>query len=111
MGEPRQPTVGDRTATRKLCAAIVESVRADEAMPLGLSICPIAARMYRAHPAIEVEAFAMQLAQEVVTLERELKRAIEASTRVVELTRENCNHNREIDPVSGECADCGEVLP
>lgn len=40
-----------------------------------------------------------------------LKHFDKATTRIVELTPENCNHNRAVEPDTGECLDCGEILP
>lgn len=37
--------------------------------------------------------------------------AAKATTRIVELTPENCRHNRAIEPDTGECLDCGTFLP
>lgn len=40
MGEPATPTAKERAETRDLAARIVESVRADQPMPLGLKVAP-----------------------------------------------------------------------
>jgi hypothetical protein len=111
MGEPRQPSPSNRLATRALAAAVVASVVEDEAMPLPISDGALVVRD-------DVETLVFELAQEVVTrdaeanaLERELAFLRSATTRIVELTPENCDHNREIDPVTGQCGDCGEYQP
>ncbi len=44
----------------------------------------------------------LSLAAELETLRR---------AHVTELTTDNCMHNIEIDPDTGECATCGTVLP
>lgn len=51
------------------------------------------------------------LASDVQTLLSEVAILRQAATSIVELTPDNCRHNREIDPDTGECADCGTVLP
>jgi hypothetical protein len=41
----------------------------------------------------------------------EIKLLRKATTRVVELDADNCPHNFEIDPDSGQCRSCGTYLP
>lgn len=59
MGEPAQPTPEDRARTRELAAAIVESVRNDETMPLPLPLCYVHA---------DVQTLVFRLAQEIALL-------------------------------------------
>lgn len=51
------------------------------------------------------------LLDRVEELEKEFDWLRKATTRIVELTPDNCDHNRRVDPDSGECLDCGTVLP
>lgn len=43
-------------------------------------------------------------------LVREIATLRAATTRFVELTADNCPHNRAIEPDTGECLDCGTFL-
>jgi hypothetical protein len=67
MGEPAEPTKAERERNQQLAAAIVESVRNDEEMPIGIewpknpldcADCPVSA----------VEELVFQLAQEITIL-------------------------------------------
>lgn len=71
MGEPATPTPAERTERQQLAAAIVESVRNDEKMPLpGLKAIAI---QYKGlfFDAVEVENFVFTLAQEITILVQE----------------------------------------
>jgi len=84
MGEPAQPTEEDRSATRKLACAIVDSVRNDERMPLPFDDDCGTGR-HRMFFADDVESLVMQLAQEITLLVNE-KQAFCRAFQVVEVT-------------------------
>lgn len=68
MGEPPSPTPDDRAERQKIAAAIVESVRNDEKMPLpGLTAIAI---QYKGlfFDCVKVEEFVFKLAQEITIL-------------------------------------------
>jgi len=68
MGEPANPTPAERAERQEIAAAIVESVRNDEKMPLpGLKAITI---QYKGvfFDAVEVEEFVFKLAQEITIL-------------------------------------------
>lgn len=64
MGEPAIPTPAQRKATHELAIAIVESVRNDEPMPLGLD--PWNVEEMRPSTKLELEQLVFRLAQELV---------------------------------------------
>lgn len=67
MGEPANPTPAERAERQKIAAAIVESVRNDERMPLpGLTAITYSKGL--AFDAVDVENFVFQLAQEITLL-------------------------------------------
>lgn len=71
MGEPAEPTPDERDERQKRAAAIVESVAADEKMPLpGLTTVSIGGKG-RFFPAEEVEEFVFHLAHEITILLRD----------------------------------------
>lgn len=76
MGEPVEVSPENRAKTRELAAAIVDSVRNDAAMPLGLTDLDIGAQN-GCYSIPDVEALVMQLAQEVVALREGADRAAE----------------------------------
>jgi hypothetical protein len=68
MGEPANPTPTERAERQKIAAAIVESVRNDEKMPLpGLKAIAI---QYKGlfFDCVDVEEFVFKLAQEITIL-------------------------------------------
>ena len=67
MGEPRTPSPQDRTATRHLAARILQSIRDDEEMALGLEEVTTGDRAY--YRRSDVEDLVASLAQEVCALE------------------------------------------
>lgn len=123
MSEPAMPTAKDRAETRDLAARIVESVRNDE--PMALPLYKTDTALVPKYYCESVEPFAFTLAQEIELLRADLATALadlqgargeiewfrKATTNVVELTPDNCRHNRAIQPETGECLDCGTVLP
>jgi len=70
MGEPAEPTQEERDERHKFSAAIVESVAADEKMPLPLTTISIGGNG-RFFPAEEVENLMFHLAQEITILLKE----------------------------------------
>jgi hypothetical protein len=72
MGEPAEPTQKEREERHQFAAAIVESVAADEKMPLPLTTVSIAGKG-RFFPADEVENLMFHLAHEVTILLAERK--------------------------------------
>ena len=94
MGDLRNPTPQDRTATRHLAARILQSIRDDEEMPLG----SVTWRETIAGPELmlrsDVETLVSSLAQEVCALEEERDRMSrqeqyvvdQAKQRIAELT-------------------------
>lgn len=72
MGEVAQPSAADRVKQQKIAAAIVESVRNDEKMPLPLKAIGI---QYKGlfYDVVEVEDFIFFLAQEITILMTERK--------------------------------------
>ena len=68
MGEIAQPSPAERAERQKIAAAIVESVRADEKMPLpGLKAIAIQYKgLY--FDCVDVEEFVFKLAQEIILL-------------------------------------------
>lgn len=71
MGEPAEPTREERDERQKLAAAIVESVAADEKMPLpGIPTVSIGGKG-RFFPADEVENLMFHLAHEITLLLRD----------------------------------------
>ena len=64
MGELAEPTQEERDDRHKLSAAIVESVAADEKMPLPLTTVSIAGKG-RFYPADEVENLMFHFADEI----------------------------------------------
>ena len=71
MGEPAEVSDSDRTETRTLAAAILESVCADEAMPHGLDSLVSFGGNHAVYLATDVEQLLFRLAQEVMKLETE----------------------------------------
>lgn len=70
MGEPASPTKDQRLERRRLARAIVESVRNDETMPLGLLTTRIEGIPVVLHD--QVTQLAFELAQEIELLHDEL---------------------------------------
>jgi hypothetical protein len=75
MGEPANPTPTERAERQKIAAAIVESVRNDEKMPLpGLKVIVYTATSIDhsargiAFDCLAVEEFVLKLAQEITIL-------------------------------------------
>ena len=93
MAEPRQPTPQDRTAIRHLAARILQSIRDDEEMALGLTVrgrevLSLNGVTYVAvYDKSDVEDLVSSLAQEVCALEAEhdaaWREGINASLRKV----------------------------
>lgn len=51
-------------------------------------------------------------ANTIASLQRELRMFREVTTRIVDVSDpDQCDHNRRVDPDTGECLDCGTVLP
>lgn len=55
----------------------------------------------------------MASVQAVVREVRQLRKLVTMyeAPRIVELDWTNCDHNRAVEPDTGECLDCGMVLP
>lgn len=89
MGKPVEVSPENRAKTRSLAAAIVESVRNDEEMPLpGVVDC------YARASSVErdgVESLVMEMAQEIVALAATL----DLARKVVDERRAAINHARE----------------
>lgn len=88
MGEPAIPPPAERRETRALALAIVESVRNDEEMPLGLHTTP--SGMVHRPP---VEELVFRLAQEVALLHAQLNTP--HTTDFLEAVRIEAAHQRE----------------
>lgn len=71
MGEPATPSSADGSAIRALAAAILDSVREDAAMPLGLEDCHDRPRPLYHHE--DVEDLVFKLAQEICELQQTVK--------------------------------------
>jgi hypothetical protein len=82
MGDPAEVSPRDRLAVRTLASAIVDSVRADEEMPLGLDEVTTGGRAY--YRRSDVETLAFGLAQEIGQLAAERDRRTAAIWAVVD---------------------------
>ena len=106
MGEPANPTPSERAERQKLAAAIVESVRDDEKMPLpGLKAIAV---QYKGvfFDAVEVEEFVFHLAHEITLLKTpEFAECASCAAKPGAPTLcQACLHNRAtINPLRAEC--------
>lgn len=101
MGDPTTPTPADRAKTRALCEAIVESIRADERMPLPFAP-PHPTTVYDRR---KVEDFIFHIALEVLELGREAGELKEAARALVDCAT-HCRMCRECGD-GPCCSECG----
>lgn len=115
MGDPVTPPPADRQATRELAARIVDSVRNDEPMELGLD----PGILGRAYVREDVEQLAFRLAQEIVLLRDETpskwkERHDEMHGKYIKACEERDNAIRSYDQLGEELEQivggCGTSL-